>query len=53
MGEYLLKYEDVRKADNSDQMILDFLQTTYEAGANLADWDRKNLEIDWSEILNE
>jgi hypothetical protein len=51
MGEYFLKYEDVRKSENPDQMILDFMQTTYEAGANLAKWDRENLEIDWSEIL--
>ena len=52
MGEYLLKYEDVRQAENPDKMILDFLQTTYEAGAKLANWDRKNLEIDWQTILN-
>ncbi|MEP7038900.1 MAG: DUF5996 family protein [Acidobacteriota bacterium] len=53
MGEYLLKYEDVRQAENPDQMILDFMQTTYEAGANLANWHRKNLEVDWSKILRE
>lgn len=53
MGEFLLKYEDVRRAENPDQMILDFLQTTYEAGADLAKWDRENLEVDWSKILNE
>ncbi|CAN5283973.1 DUF5996 family protein [soil metagenome] len=53
MGEYLLKYEDVRQSENPDKMILDFMQTTYEAGANLANWNRKNLEVDWSEILNE
>ncbi len=52
MGEYLLKYEDVRQAENPDQMILDFMQTTYEAGANLANWHRKNFEVDWSKILS-
>ena len=51
MGEYLLKYEDVRRAENPDQMILDFMQSTYEAGANLANWDRENLEVDWNKIL--
>ncbi len=51
MGEFLLKYEDVRKSENPDQTILDFMQTTYEAGADLANWDRANLEIDWSKTL--
>lgn len=51
MGEFLLKYEDVRRAENPDRMILDFMQSTYEAGADLANWDRKNLEIDWNEKL--
>ncbi len=52
MGEYLLKYEDVRRAENPDEMILDFMQTTYEAGANSANWDRAKLEIDWSKIIS-
>lgn len=47
-SEFLLKYEDVRTSENPDQMILDFLQTTYEAGANLAEWNRANLEADWN-----
>jgi hypothetical protein len=51
MGEYFLKYEDVRKAGNPEKMILDFMQSTYEAGANLAKWDRANLEVDWRKIL--
>lgn len=49
MSEFLLKYEDVRTSENPDQTILDFLQTTYEAGANLAEWNRANLEADWKE----
>lgn len=53
MGEYLLKYEDVRNAENPDQAILDFMQTTYQAGANAANWDRENLEIDWSKVLKD
>ena len=43
-GEYLLKYEDVRKAPSPRAALLEFLQTTYEAGATLAKWDRKELE---------
>jgi hypothetical protein len=44
MGEFILKYDDVRTAPSPDQAILDFCQTTYEAGANLAHWDRDALE---------
>jgi len=44
MGEFILKYDDVRAAKSPDQAILDFCQSTYEAGANLARWDRKALE---------
>jgi len=44
LGEYLLKYEDVRTAPSPRRALLEFLQTTYEAGATLAKWDRKELE---------
>lgn len=44
MGEYVLPYNAVRAAGNPDKLILDFLQSTYEAAADLAKWDRKNLE---------
>jgi len=44
MGEFILKYDDVRTAPSPNQAILDFCQTTYEAGANLAQWDRDALE---------
>jgi uncharacterized protein DUF5996 len=43
-GEYLLKYEDVRTAASPRAALLEFLQTTYDAGATLAKWDRKELE---------
>ncbi|MFY0528643.1 DUF5996 family protein [Archangium gephyra] len=42
--EYLLKYDDVRAASDPRRMLLDFLQSTYEAGADLAGWDRERLE---------
>jgi hypothetical protein len=44
MGEFFLKYDDARTADSPAQAVLDFCQSTYEAGAKLASWDRANLE---------
>ncbi len=44
VSEFLLMYEDVRGADSPRQVLLDFLQSTYEAGSNLANWDRHALE---------
>jgi hypothetical protein len=44
LGEFLLMYEDVRKAKSPTRALLDFCQSTYEAGASLGDWDRKALE---------
>ncbi|HEX8032401.1 MAG TPA: DUF5996 family protein [Ktedonobacterales bacterium] len=44
LGEFILPYEAVRTADNPDAMLLDFAQSTYEVGANLAGWDRAALE---------
>jgi hypothetical protein len=44
LGEFILPYEAVRTADAPDAMLLDFLQTTYEAAADAANWDRAALE---------
>ncbi len=44
LSEFLLMYDDVRKAPSPKQMLLDFLQSTYEAGATLGNWDRASLE---------
>jgi len=44
VGEFLLMYEDVRKAESPTAAILDFCQTTYEAAANSSRWDRGALE---------
>jgi hypothetical protein len=44
LGEFVLPYDAVRKASEPDQALLDFLQTTYEAAANAARWDRAALE---------
>jgi hypothetical protein len=44
LHEFLLMYDDVRKAASPREALLSFLQSTYEAGANVAQWDRKELE---------
>ncbi|MGB8376344.1 MAG: DUF5996 family protein [Salegentibacter sp.] len=44
MGEFILPYETVQQASDPTKMLLDFLHSTYNAGADLAKWDRKNLE---------
>ncbi|WP_279388603.1 DUF5996 family protein [Acidipila rosea] len=44
LGEFILKYDDLRKEADADGALLDFLQSTYEAAANLAGWDRAALE---------
>ncbi|WP_236022821.1 DUF5996 family protein [Dictyobacter formicarum] len=44
MGEFLLRYDDVRNTDAPEQALLAFFQSTYEAGATLGQWDREELE---------
>src|SRR3954453_12668982 len=44
LGEFVLAYEDVRTARDPDAVLLEFLQTTYEAAAATANWDRAKLE---------
>jgi len=44
MKEFLLMYDDVRQAASPRDALLQFLQTTYEAAANLGHWDRQSLE---------
>ena len=44
LGEFLLPYEAVRAAADPDAALLAFLQSTYEAAARSADWDRAALE---------
>lgn len=43
MSEFFLMYDDIR-LDSPGKNIMAFLRSTYEAGANLAKWDRGNLE---------
>lgn len=44
LGEFVLPYETVRTAADPDAMLLEFLQSTYEAAADTAGWDRAALE---------
>jgi hypothetical protein len=44
LGEFILPYDAVRMADDPDKVLLEFLQSTYEAAANAAKWDRDALE---------
>jgi hypothetical protein len=44
LGEFILPYDAVRTATQPDRALLEFLQSTYEAAANAAKWDRDALE---------
>jgi Family of unknown function (DUF5996) len=44
MGEFLLPYDLVRNAKSPDDVLMTFLQTSYEAAATCAKWDRHSLE---------
>jgi hypothetical protein len=44
LKNFLLKYEDVRRAESPRATLLDFLQSTYVAAAELGGWNRAELE---------
>jgi Family of unknown function (DUF5996) len=44
LGEFLLPYEAVRTSRDPDTALMEFLQSTYGAAADLAQWNRKTLE---------
>ena len=44
LGEFVLPYDDLRTASSPEQSLMDFLQSTYEAGAIRANWSRSDLE---------
>ena len=44
LGEFVLPYDAVRTANDPDKALLDFLESTYEAAAISAKWDRDALE---------
>jgi hypothetical protein len=47
-GEFILPYDRVRRSSSPDETLLAFLQSTYEAAADLARWDRAALE--WRQV---
>jgi hypothetical protein len=49
LGEFLLPYDAVRTAPDPAQALTEFLQSTYEAAANLGNWDRAALECELGE----
>ena len=44
LGEFVLPYDAVRTAGEPERALMDFLQTTYDAAADLGQWDRTVLE---------
>jgi len=44
LGEFILPYEAMHAAPDPERMLMDFLQSTYDAAADLARWDRTALE---------
>jgi uncharacterized protein DUF5996 len=44
LREFILPYDAVRNANNQDEALLDFLQSTYEAAANRGNWDLASLK---------
>ncbi|HVJ04401.1 MAG TPA: DUF5996 family protein [Candidatus Saccharimonadales bacterium] len=44
LKEFILMYDRVRAAGSPEQMVLEFLQSTYEAAAELGGWNREELE---------
>jgi hypothetical protein len=47
LGEFLLPYEAVRTSADPEGHLMKFLQSTYEAAADTAKWDRQALECDF------
>ena len=45
LGEFILPYDAVRESAAPDETLLEFLQSTYDAAANLGRWDRNALEF--------
>jgi hypothetical protein len=44
LGEFVLPYDDVRRSDDPEETLLQFLQSTYEAAARCGEWDTRALE---------
>jgi hypothetical protein len=46
LGEFVLPYEVVRTSTDPEEVLLAFLQSTYEAAADLAGWNRQAIECE-------
>jgi hypothetical protein len=44
LGEFILPYDAMRKANSPEAAVREFVDSTYEKGADLAKWDRTALE---------
>jgi hypothetical protein len=44
LREFILPYDDVRGSADPDSILLEFLQSTYDAAADMGRWDRNSLE---------
>jgi hypothetical protein len=44
LADFILPYESVRSTSSPDDVVLDFYQGVYDAGADLARWDRAGLD---------
>jgi len=51
LGEFILKYEDLRLEPSPDEALMNFLQSTYDAAADAAQWDRAALERGKGSVL--
>lgn len=51
LSEFLLNYEDLLQSGNPEQTLLEFFQSSYEAGATLAGWNRETLEQSLQSLL--
>ena len=47
MGEFFLLYDDVREAVFPEKMLMEFLQSTYDAAADTGNWDKRALEFNY------
>jgi hypothetical protein len=50
LKEFILPYDVVRSAEHPDATLLNFLQSTYDAAASAAGWDRAALECPLGEV---
>jgi len=50
LGEFILKYDDLRRESDPDEALMEFLESAYDAAADAAQWDRAALERDFASL---